>query len=219
MALHTRKQFSELCGMSGTPELSVYISRGKIIMSGDYVDDQQLQNKDFLMKREAKRNPKPAEPVQKQPKSPPIRIIKDPIIPTPKAPNVQKPDISDAEVGIYDLEKQQKALAIEKIKKENELLDVKIAKAHGESVPTDLIKSLIAQHSKAMSAAFYNAADNLLARFGKKYKVIPDDVAAYRGDIVDIINRATVDSIEDSRAALNEIVNEYSAKRGVGERL
>jgi hypothetical protein len=49
MALHTKKQFAKLCGIT-TKELSVYAGpkRRKVVYSGDYVDDTIQPNIDFL---------------------------------------------------------------------------------------------------------------------------------------------------------------------------
>jgi len=213
MALHTRRQLIDLIGISKNA-LAVYIQRKKIILSGKYIDDQIEPNVSFIRKWSEKTQ------VNKTPNvAPPIHpTIEIPI--TTNKPSNKKGASNDDDSGggIYGLEKMQKSLAIEKIKKENELLDVKIAKAHGENVPTDLIKPLFAQHAKSMTAAFYNAADLLLARIGKKYKITQNDVATYRGDLVEIINQAIEDSIAESRQHLKAIIDEYSQRRGVGEK-
>jgi hypothetical protein len=216
MALHTRRQLIDLIGISKNA-LAVYIQRNKILLSGSYIDDQIEPNVSFIRKWSEKnkvnKTPHVAPPVH-----PEIQIPNTTTKPSKKkAPS--NDDDSGGGGGIYDLEKQQKTLAIEKIKKENELLDVKIAKAHGDNVPTDLIKPLFAQHSKSMTSAFSNASDTFLALIGKKYNITQNDVAKYRGDLIAIINQAIEDSIKESKASLKAIVDEYSSRRGVGEKI
>lgn len=219
MALHTRAEICTLTGLKSN-ELSVYIKRKKLVFNGDYVDDKVEPNTSFIKKFKDRLVGSggdifEAPPEKIKPISKPKEDTPPPPAPSVKAVKTKKEEDDD---GIYGLEKQQKALSIEKTRKENELLDVKIAKAHGDNVPTDLVKPLFAQHSKSMTAAFYNAADVLLARIAQKYKLTQEDVAKYRGDLVAIINQAIADSIDESKESLKSIIDEYSERRGVGEK-
>lgn len=57
MALLTKKEFAEKCGLE-TKSLSVYArpDRRKVVYSGDYVDDSIEPNKSFLQKWEDRKN-------------------------------------------------------------------------------------------------------------------------------------------------------------------
>ena len=72
MALHTKKDFAELCGMT-TKLLSVYASKNrcKVVYSGDYVDDKIEPNISFLRKWAGKNKAEKNTPL------PPVELPED----------------------------------------------------------------------------------------------------------------------------------------------
>ena len=72
MALHTKKDFAELCGMT-TKVLSVYASKNrcKVVYSGDYVDDKIEPNISFLRKWAGKNKAEMNTPL------PPVELPED----------------------------------------------------------------------------------------------------------------------------------------------
>src|SRR5690606_352900 len=54
MALHTKKDFADLCGLR-TNTLATYVGRGKVVVRADnMVDDKDPVNKAFLQHRKGK---------------------------------------------------------------------------------------------------------------------------------------------------------------------
>jgi hypothetical protein len=209
MALHKRSDFAKLCGLS-TGNLSNYIGRGKVLLSGDWIDDAIPQNASFLKKWQGKSTPASVvEPSQSVINTPPPEI-------TGKSPVVASPD--PAKVLQYDLENQIKKADLEKRQRENRLLQLKIDKLNGILIPTDLVKIVFTQHFKSVTTAFQQAADNLLMEIAKKADLSTNQVAELRGAYVNIINQAVNNSIDESTSHIDNIVFEYSEKLGRGEK-
>jgi hypothetical protein len=235
MAFYLRSQFAELCGVSKA-EVSMNIKRGKIILSGDYVDDSIRSNAEFIEKWQIKRGlkivsakePEPvavlkptSEPIPEAVPAPlPNRIPKiEPPKPrpAPKSPNIQPPNEFmyagnqlDAQIKSVELERKLEDLEIAKLKRQ---------KMAGESMPTDLVKNTISVYSRSVSRSFNNAADNLLVEFQTMADISREQVSVMRGKLNAIVNKAINDAYENAIDMVDNIVDEYSETRGKGERL
>jgi hypothetical protein len=235
MAFYLRSQFAELCGLSKA-EVSMNIKRGKIILSGDYVDDSIRSNAEFIEKWQIKRGlkivsakePEPvavlkstSEPIPDAVPAPlPNRIPKiEPPKPrpAPKSPNIQPPNEFmyagnqiDAQIKTVELERKLEDLEIAKLKRQ---------KMAGESMPTDLVKNTISVYSRSVSRSFNNAADNLLVEFQTMADISREQVSLMRGKLNAIVNKAINDAYENAIDMVDNIVDEYSETRGKGERL
>jgi hypothetical protein len=235
MAFYLRSQFAELCGLSKA-EVSMNIKRGKIILSGDYVDDSIRSNAEFIEKWQIKRGlkivsakePEPvavlkptSEPIPEAVPAPlPNRIPKiEPPKPrpAPKSPNIQPPNEFmyagnqlDAQIKSVELERKLEDLEIAKLKRQ---------KMAGESMPTDLVKNTISVYSRSVSRSFNNAADNLLVEFQTMADISREQVSVMRGKLNAIVNKAINDAYENAIDMVDNIVDEYSETRGKGERL
>lgn len=170
MPLYTRDQLADLCGMNKKTSrayISTYIKRGKIILSGDYIDDSVAANATFIQKELEKNKLRLEQEVEETEevkiKSPNVQA---PSVPAPKIPNVKDPAISVADYRA--LEAQKKALDIEKIQEEIEILRVKKDKMHGVVIPTELVRIIFTQHSKAIVTEFKNTVDGIITKISKK---------------------------------------------------
>lgn len=212
------------------------IKRGKIILSGDYVDDSIRSNAEFIEKWQIKRGlkivsakePEPvavlkptSEPIPEAVPAPlPNRIPKiEPPKPrpAPKSPNIQPPNEFmyagnqlDAQIKSVELERKLEDLEIAKLKRQ---------KMAGESMPTDLVKNTISVYSRSVSRSFNNAADNLLVEFQTMADISREQVSVMRGKLNAIVNKAINDAYENAIDMVDNIVDEYSETRGKGERL
>jgi hypothetical protein len=236
MPLYTRSQFAHLCGLkkeTGRQYIGTNIKRGKVILSGDYIDDGILQNKEFLLKELEKNKaefddqelfiPAPSPKIQdpqiaKEVPIPKIPNVQPPAIPSGKVPNVKDPSVSPEPISYRTLEAQKKALDIEKIQEEIEILKVKKQKLHGELIPTDLVNVVFAQHFKSVTASFQNGIENLLTELAKKRDLNRNEVGEIRGKMIQILNISINDAIDESRKSVDNIIGEYSETKGVGER-
>lgn len=214
MAFHSKKEFAELCGMV-TNALSVYIKRGKVILSGEFVDGELLQNKEFLKKWSEKNGVKQPVAIDINPD---IKT-KEPKIDKPKRINNESDDGYASPGGLYALDKEKKTLDIEKTAEEIQLLKVKNEKARAVVVPTELVKALFSQHTKSILVEFSNSVDNIITKISKKKALSNNEVAEIRKELIEEINIAVDKSIDESKKNIKNLMNEYSEKKGVGERI
>jgi len=120
--------------------------------------------------------------------------------------------------GLFELEKEQKELAIEKTRKEIELKDLDIAKKMGESIPTDIVRLLFHQHYKNIIVTFKEEMVKAMtiqvrALGGKKREVIDVEL-----QIETSITEAIKKTNKVTKNDLDNLVAENSIKRSRGER-
>ena len=200
MAIYTKKEFAEKCGFT-TKILAVHILRGKLTVNNNMIDDSDLQNSFFLKKYSGV-----------------IRTPKEVSLEVEAEPKTEKTKEAQPENQRFNLETEKKSLDIEKITEEIKLLKVKTSKASGEVIPTEVVRMVFAQHFKSLTAAFQNAADNLLMDIQKMKNLSREEVAHLRGQLVIVVNGAIDEGVKESKKSISNIVQEYSDKKGVGER-
>lgn len=212
MSYVTKSDFARLAGRDDSRWLYRYVKKGHVVLNGDFVDVTHPVNQLFLNKwkqvpvkrlgRKKEYSEKVSIPeIQKEPNIKPV-----------------SQDLTDKQVSMFEIEDELKELELKKKKVDLELSEEKLRKVKGEVVPVDLIKSLFQQFGKSSTAAFSNAADNLIQEFQKKFNMSRKDMAELRERLVDITNEAIDEAADDSTMALKSIVEEYSQRRGIGER-
>lgn len=199
MSIYTRKQFYEACGILKST-MYVNIKRGKVILSGDVIDTSIQANREFLEKCLAKQK---------------IPVEKTPHIEAEEKPTEKYYEPS---VNSLELEKKLKQAELEKKEVDTRIALLKEEKLRGSVVPTDIVKVVFSQHFKSINSSFHQAADNLIVNIAKKKDLDRNEIAEIRGELVEIINIAVNDAIEESKKSIKNIVAEYSDKKGVGER-
>jgi len=219
MPFHSKSDFCDKCGIKPR-ELSTYVSRKNVILSGEFIDDSLPQNQKFIEKRKLilEKKSKKTNPTKKKS----VKVEDDIPIKEKSLPKeiTRPPKISGPESDSLDWELDQKRLRLQNIKIETEtsLLTLKAQKQRGEVIPTDLVKSLFAQHFKSISTAFHHATDNLLVKIAAKKGLTRAEVADFRGEIILMVNEAIKHGANESRKNIQNIINEYSSTKGVGER-
>lgn len=223
MPRYSKKEFCELAFITHR-NFSTYVKRKKIILNtNSEVDTALAINQDFLNKRIeiqkkkvlklAEGGPEETKPEKKK-KTKPVPTPKAPI---PEAPPVKprKPSQEDEEaerqaVANYSLERYKKQLEIEALENSNKIAQIKLDKLNGVVIPTELVMVIFGQHSKSMTTAFHQAAEDFVMTMAKTYDVDKTAQAGMRGDLIAIINKAVKDSLEISREQIDNIVDEYA---------
>lgn len=181
-------------------ELSVYIKRGKVILTPDKkVDDEVSENAEFLAsRREASGH---------------LNI-------TIKEKKFTPEDLKKLErTKLHqDLNTRQKELETEELQEKIELLKIKKQMQTGYLIPVDLVKSLFQEHNRNITISFQQGAENLIIEISKKKKLTREESASLRKKLVDIINISVDESAEKTDKSVDNLVREFSKKRGVGER-
>jgi hypothetical protein len=194
MALLTKSEFAEMCGMKSNA-LAVYINpaRGEVIVGeGDFIDTSNEVNARFLEKRTAKGKA--------------------------KGLNIDAPKSMEGIPSYQDSEQLVKYYDALKREKEVEKLKIEIQKKRGEVIPSELIQPLILQHNQSTANAFKIAMERVLTDFIKIKDLNAEEAAQMRGVIIPAINDGIKNATQATLKALQGIINEYSERRGVGER-
>lgn len=196
MALLTKKEIAELCGLE-TKNLSVYITRGKVIVGkNDLIDTNVDKNKSFIEKRKGK--------------------ISDVKIQTTTVIESKVSEQSEGQ-SYTESERQLKYLDTIKRQKEIEKLDIEIQKKRGEVVPSELIKPVFLQHNQSIITEITNRCDEFIRIFSKKRTLTVNEVAEVRGEVVSWVNESMNKAILASIKSVENIITEHSEKKGVGE--
>lgn len=223
MPVYKQPEFAQKCGISNA-YLSVNKKRGKVIISKDekgneFVDDSIPENADFLQKCLDKAKKKLSEDSRINDEIDEEESTQDSInIPDASDKlrvSLLKPIKNDSN---YSLDNQKKALDIQKITEEIEILKVKKDKLHGIVIPTDLVKGIIAQLSKSIIVEFKQASDNLLISISKKKGLNRNETAELKGELVQVINKAVDKAVTEAKKGIHSVVEQFSEKRTPGER-
>ncbi len=214
MALLTKKEFSERCGIP-TNALSVYVKRKKVQLTGELIDDTLDINKAFIVKMVAKMNRGAAKKAEK----PIVLEVKEAKNITENEETTQNEPLKDGDIPTYEAsERLLKHLDTLKRAEEIEKLRLDLSKKRGEVVPSELIKPVLLQHNMVITTEFKNGAEDIIRVFSKKRGLSVNEAAEMRGELIRIINDSITRATGGSKKSIEAIVNEFTEKRGVGER-
>ncbi len=221
MALHTKKDFAKMCGMT-TGNLSNYAKppRNKVVYSGELIDDQIEPNKSFLQKRlevlaHGKNEIQTPEPLTTKSDNPPGPEFKKPVLPSGKEHKAQKPS---QDGGLYELDKQKKTLELDKLEQEIEILKKKNEKLEGEYYPTELVKALITQLGKSFISEYKDLTENFIIEIAKKKDLTNEEMGEFRGFLLESMNKSSAKAVSDAKREMKNTLRVFTSKKEVGER-
>lgn len=204
-----------MCGMT-TGNLSNMVTRGKVVYSGDYIDDSIDPNKSFLcMRKELAVNPKKKKEVESKTERP-APVVKPSVIHNNKVPKVATVNVGGA---IYDLNAKKIQTQIDKMNMEMEKLRLNNSKFMGEVIPSGLIKPMILQHNQSILTESKNTIDNIIMIIAKKKDLSSAEVAEIKSKYLFEVNEMIKKSTQLTVKSINNVINEFSEKRNVGERV
>jgi hypothetical protein len=226
MALHKQVDFALLCGVSKA-YLSVNKKRGKIILSGDYVDDSIEPNISFLKKCLEKKQSEPEQEPEPDNDHANTEKANEHSPALPETPNVSKPvfkqtltkkisEPKEKEIGGYELNQNKLQLQIENLELKNRELEQKIDTKLGETIPKEPVVIAFRYITKNICTNIKTSIENLITRYEKNFT--PEQFAAVRAGIIKEINTAQTNASEQSKKQISEIVAISSTKKEVGER-
>lgn len=216
MALLSRKEFAEACFIDHR-SLAVYITRKKVVLSGDKIDTDVDDNKYFLEKRREyakKKNPSAVVEAESDLNNRVIEQQKQ----EPQA-QFEFPKEYDGTLSEnFQLDSKMKRAAADTAEIQRDILHAKRMKMLGESIPTTLVKDLLLQHTKSIISAFKNAGETLIIKISKVKSLSLEETATLRADLIEITNVAAEEATQQSKNSVSQIVEDYSMSREVGER-
>lgn len=120
---------------------------------------------------------------------------------------------------MHELEKEKKALDIQKTSEEIELLKKKNEKMEGELVPTGMVSNLLKLHFTSATNQFKNSIENILTEWTKKKDFTREELAELRGHMTGELNKSIQQSVKESQKNLHKLIEDFSARKSVGERM
>jgi len=218
MALHTQKEFAELCGIS-LANLSTYKGRGKIELTDNKVDDKLPINASFLQKQLSKKGKLSTETRIKTHENEQSTAALADVIDKKRETAVTKTAATGKNGSLHELEKEKKALDIQKTSEEIELLKKKNEKMEGELVPTGMVSNLLKLHFTSATNQFKNSIENILTEWTKKKDFTREELAELRGHMTGELNKSIQQSVKESQKNLHKLIEDFSARKSVGERM
>ncbi len=209
MPRYTRKEFCDLCDITQA-YLSVNIKRKKVVLNENGEVDTSLDINAAWAKKRIEKAKKKALTVSEPPETVP-EIKPGPTKKTKKKEVSADLGMEEAQtVATYDLERIKKQLEIEEKETSIAINKIKLDKLNGVVIPTDLVMVIFGQHSKSITTAFHQAAENYIVEMAATYEIDKKGIASMRGKLIDIVNQAVKESLEDSRKHIDNIVDEYA---------
>lgn len=231
MAIITKKSFANQCEIE-TKYLSVDISRGKVIVNEDgMIDTTNPKNQIYIQKKLMGKEPNLiSAPELIKPKAEKVVVPRGNVAPTPPKASMQLPDgMTEGEVSTalqmiegmdyQQLEMLYKYLQGEKLKTDIEKNKIEIEKKMGVVVPSEPLIPIVKQHNHFILQEQKNADEELLLAMAHKYDIAPSDTAYLRGEWIRLRNDAVTKATNLTVKAIGDVINDYSEKRGVGQRM
>lgn len=218
MALYTMKEFADLCGLS-LANLSTYKSRSKIELTAGKVDDQKDINASFLKHQLSKKGKLSTENTVKTTETVDNTATSDQILTKKRNKSTSTTPTDNGSGSLYHLDIQKKELDIQKTSEEIELLKKKNEKMEGELIPTDLVTELLKLHFTSATNQFKNSIENILTEWTKRKDFTREELAELRGHLTGELNNSITKSVKESQLNLNKVLEEFSLRKGVGERM
>lgn len=204
MALHKKSQLAAKYGKSPST-VTASVRRGKLVLSGDYIDDQHPLNKALLKKWEQKLKNKRHERSQpagnKRVDSPVVESL-----PGPK--NIDEPVVHSESYEVGGLDAEKKRAEIEYKKEQTLKTKLQTQKLRGESIPTDQVKKVVTMLGHSFQSSYKNAADQLLIDICHKLKAPPKIEAEMKGKLVKLINKSHENAITEAKKQLRSIIEQ-----------
>lgn len=116
------------------------------------------------------------------------------------------------------LDQQRKTIEIQKAQFELEILRQKQEKQLGLVIPVELVMPVFAQHTKNILNEYRNTNERFITTIAAKYKLNNSDIAELKMWTNREINMAGDRALEETKNNISSIQDNYSQKRGKGER-
>jgi hypothetical protein len=220
MALLSKKEFAQRVGKD-TKWLANYIGRGKVVCKkvGDkeLIDTTNDKNKTFLEQYEltpftASIIP-PTQPDDYHTKK--LQQIMD--APPDEESGMLLVDLNNIPPYQFS-ERLLKYLDTEKRKREIEKLEHDNEKKRGEVVPVEPIETLVFQFKQFILTQQKITYEKFLNEITHKYNIDAEDMANYRGFFIAELNASMKEASDNFVDSLDATLNEFTIKKGVGER-
>lgn len=218
MALYTMTEFAKLCDIT-LANLSTYKKREKVIVKDGKIDDQLDVNASFLKQKLSKKGKLTVENTVKNIETSDNTDTSEKILTKKRNKSTSITPTDSSSGSLYHLDIQKKELDIQKTAEEIELLKKKNEKMEGELIPTGIVIEIMKLHFTSATNQFKNSIENILTEWTKRKDFSREELAELRGHLTGELNNSITKSVKESQRNLNKVLEEFSLRKGVGERM
>lgn len=197
MALRTKAETARFLGK--TPQyISTNIDRGRIVQNSQrLIDDSHPINKSLFEKILAEKSTPVVIPEKKKRGRKPKSFYES-------IENTPEPSI-DASLG---LDQQKKQAEIIRISVATEKLKLEIQKIRGQSIPTELVQSVISSLGQSFQSAYKNGSTLLVMNIAHQTRMTPEQEAKFKTELIELINESHKNAIEDAKNSIKQIIQQ-----------
>jgi len=206
MPLYTKKDFAKHCAKSPA-HVSMAITRGKIILSGDYIDSNIPENKELMNKWRVAEGMEPIED-HPQKQHQPQPNVSDPMRATHDAPNVSDHKVPKSELA--SLNKEKTRVEIEYKTEKAAETRLKNAKLRGELVPTNMVVDMFAMLGHQFQTQYEIGATELIMELCHKLKISSEIEGEIGEKLTELINISHEKAINDAKTSVKNIISAVS---------
>jgi hypothetical protein len=205
MPFYSKKDFAKHCGKSPA-HVSVAIQRGKITLSGDYIDTNIPENKELMNKWRVAEG---MEPIEDHPQKSNQNInFNDPQRPAHDAPNTSNESVPKSDLS--SLNKEKTRVEIDYKAEKTAETRLKNAKLRGELIPTTMVVDLFAMLGHQFQTQYEIGATELIMELCHKLKVSSEIVGEIGQRLTELINVSHEKAIADAKITVKNIISAVS---------
>jgi len=231
MALKTKKEFADMCGID-SKHVSTYAKRRLVVVRKDgKIDDTNEVNYAFLIQKGFVESKKKNGTADKRStgKASTAKPTKKPVAKKKPEPKPKVEPKQTAEQLLIEKEKRERIEQLaamdrdklqadtDKKRHDAEIARIRMEKLQGLLIPTELAISVVQLQAESLKKAYHDACEKLIIIFSQKKKLNNSQTAEIRKELTGVINTAIDAGIKESKKGIKRIVKEYSEVRGVGE--
>ncbi len=212
-----RVEFCELAGITQA-NLSTYIKRGKIVMESDgkTIDTSKRENADFLEKRKMDGKALGS-------KSNDVVEIPREVIPTIDVLQKSQPSkkvvkaAETATISKYNLELEKMQAELDKKIVDTKLAEQKLATLLGNNIPIDVVKSIVAQLSKAIINNYKSFSEQQISEICHKHRIPEVERVKLTAKNTTGLNNIHARAVNDAKIQIKNAIGESKYKESTSE--
>jgi len=202
MPLYSKKKFAQLCGKSPA-HVSTNISRGKIEVSGDYIDTDIPENFELMNKWREQSGLDPIEPTA------PTRD--ESASQAPKTSSTSESESSAPNKSeTSKLNREKTRVEIEYKAEKAKETRLKNAKLRGELIPTNMVVDLFAMLGHQFQMQYDIGASELVLELCHKLKISEEIRGEIGEKLTEIINNSHKRAVDEAKMAVRNIISSES---------
>ena len=214
-----------MAGLKNGAGINSYLKREVIMLTGKFIDSELAINKLWLAEQRKKRGldgPEKVEVIETEPEqvAKPNKEkskLDPPVVKSRRKEKELPPETDPDKMTKSELELESKRAELKKKIADAQYSEIKVSKARGEVIPTDLVNSLIREMSESMKIAYMDGMENFTVVVARQKKMTVDEEANIKSHFTGLINDILKRQTFVAKKGLKNIIAAYQEVRGKGE--